>query len=214
MKHNELLSKYKINYQKLFEYGFIRQSNNYCYSCDTSISGLTAQIIISEECIESLIIDEELNEEYIPYNLLNTNSSTVSKLKDFIQQLLDDIVEKCFENSKIVARILEYVYKTYETIPDNPFSEPGLMVLRNSKDKWYGLIMDCNKKHFKADEDYTVTVINLKHDNINNPVYDNHHIFKAYHMSKKHWISVILDEKTDFTQLMMLIDESYSLVKK
>ena len=38
-------------------------------------------------------------------------------------------------------------------------------------------------------------------------------VFAAYHMNKKRWLTVILDEQEDFdTQLIDLVDKSYTLV--
>ncbi len=38
--------------------------------------------------------------------------------------------------------------------------------------------------------------------------------FKAYHMNKKKWITILLDETLQDSQIMALIDESYKLINK
>ena len=39
-------------------------------------------------------------------------------------------------------------------------------------------------------------------------------IFYAFHMNKRHWISVILDGYVDFEYVKKLIDESFALALK
>ena len=41
---------------------------------------------------------------------------------------------------------------------------------------------------------------------------DERQIFKAYHMNKNHWISVVLDNNIDIEYIKELIELSYNLV--
>ena len=100
---------------------------------------------------------------------------------------------------------------------DNPFSEDSLdtMVFRTPKNSWFALLMTIKFKNLGFQNDSPVSVVNLKHrpEDISKIV-DNKHIFNAYHMSKKHWISVILSDNLDFSVLQNLTEESFSLVNK
>ena len=44
-------------------------------------------------------------------------------------------------------------------------------------------------------------------------IIDNKNIFPAYHMNKKHWISIVIDKNIKLEAIKELIDISYSLVK-
>ena len=57
-----------------------------------------------------------------------------------------------------------------------------------------------------------IEIIDIKHptDRIEN-IIDNINIFKGYHMNKKHWITIILDNKIEDKILFKLIDTSYIL---
>jgi len=60
-----------------------------------------------------------------------------------------------------------------------------------------------------------IQIVNLKTDpsqmmdNI-----DHIHFFPAFHMNKKLWITIILDEITPWEKSAQLLDESYSLVNE
>ena len=60
-----------------------------------------------------------------------------------------------------------------------------------------------------------VDILNVKNtpEKIN-ALIDHIHYFPAYHMNKKHWISILLDRTVQITQVEKLLDESYQLVTK
>lgn len=43
---------------------------------------------------------------------------------------------------------------------------------------------------------------------------DNASFFRAYHMSKKHWLTIKLDESVNLKTLKKLVDESYQMTRK
>ena len=72
--------------------------------------------------------------------------------------------------------------------------------------------MTISKRKLGLDSDDIIEIIDIKHpiDRIDNIV-DNVNIFKGYHMNKKHWITIILDNKIEDKLLFKLIDTSYIL---
>ena len=79
--------------------------------------------------------------------------------------------------------------------------------------KWFGIVMQIDKSKLINDEGL-VEVINVKVDDLVDNYVDNKSIFKAYHMNKKSWISIILDDSLSDCYIIKLIDISYSLVDK
>ena len=43
---------------------------------------------------------------------------------------------------------------------------------------------------------------------------DRVHFYPAYHMNKKHWLTIILDKEVDEPLVQKLLEESYALVEK
>ena len=55
-------------------------------------------------------------------------------------------------------------------------------------------------------------MLNLKCDPLlSDGICDGVTVFPAYHMNKRHWISVVLDEDPDLTGIMALVSVSYRL---
>lgn len=79
--------------------------------------------------------------------------------------------------------------------------------------KWFCLFMRVSGTKFGL-KDENLSIINLKCDpELALILHDFKGIFPAYHMNKKHWISVILNAVPK-SQVADLIEESWNLTKK
>ncbi len=91
---------------------------------------------------------------------------------------------------------------------------PKNAVLRKQKNKkWYAAFLVVDKTKLGLNESGFVEIVNLKLDPQDVLAFvDNKTAFRAYHMNKKHWISVLLTGKTlPLKQLYRFLDESYAL---
>ena len=72
--------------------------------------------------------------------------------------------------------------------------------------------MSVSKDKIGIDGDGIIDIINVKHpsDRIIKLI-DNRSFFQAYHMNKKNWITILLDNKIEDKVLFKLIDTSYIL---
>ena len=115
-------------------------------------------------------------------------------------------------------KVLDYIKNKYSVSPDYPFDEDEVTaVFRNPKnDKWFALLMsNLPKSKIGGKGDTRVDVINLKCDPmLQYALLDGKSVFKAYHMNKEHWISVLLDGSLDMPKLLGLVDMSYNLIEK
>lgn len=113
-------------------------------------------------------------------------------------------------------KVIDYILDTYGVEADFPFAAaPENAIFRNQRNrKWFAALLGGLPKRClglagreKAD------VLNLKCDPIMTySLIDNQKIFRAYHMNKEHWISVLLDSPITEDELFFLVDLSYRLV--
>lgn len=114
-------------------------------------------------------------------------------------------------------KIISYARDKYATDPEYLWRNPSdAFVLRNSKnEKWYALVMRVKKSVLIPDTDGFTDIVNLKCEPITREcLLAEGRCFPAYHMNKKLWISIILDDNIDFKILCNIIDESYNLVNR
>lgn len=208
------INNYKLNLDKLLKYGFIKKDNYYELVKDISPKFI-AYFQINFNTFKVSVIDKTTEEEYIPYKLKTTTGNYVTNIRQKVEELQIDILNNCYDYDNISFKILSYVKDKYQTTPEYPWAEtPSAFTLKTSN-KWYGLYMKIPFKSLKIAQEGEVEIINLK----NNPekiknIIDNKVYYPAYHMNKKHWLTIVLSNKTNLKEVYELIDESYNLVKK
>ena len=97
-------------------------------------------------------------------------------------------------------------------MPDYPFGDPDSPVFRHPENrKWFAIVIpDAPGRYFRSSG--KVTVLNLKCDPLlSDGICDGVTVFPAYHMNKRHWISVVLNENSDLSGIMALVSVSYKL---
>lgn len=115
----------------------------------------------------------------------------------------------------VAARLKELENRIFDfcgVVPDHPFKETDLPVFRRPDSrKWFAVVIpDVPGRYFGKSG--KVTVLNLKCDPLlSDGICDGVTVFPAYHMNKRHWISVVLNEDPDLTGIMALVSVSYRL---
>ena len=109
--------------------------------------------------------------------------------------------------------VLKFALENYGTEPEYLWIKtPDTCVLRNNpQGKWYGIIMDLPRSTFDLGEGY-LDVINVKIlPEQRDILLMKEGFFPAYHMNKKHWITILLDGTVDIDTVTDLLDTSYDL---
>ena len=143
--------------------------------------------------------------------------SFVSQIKDEYLSLLKDIRDKCFESNLYffaqTKRIVNQIDILYHDKPLFLWSKyPKYAVFKNSSsNKWYAIIMNIDKSKLMLDSSDEVEIINLKlaPDKVLN-LLTKKGFYPAYHMNKKNWLSIILDDTLLDQDILDLISESYA----
>ena len=93
---------------------------------------------------------------------------------------------------------------------------PDYIVFRNKGNKkWFAIIMDIERSKLGLGGEGKVDIINLKCDNILiGSLLQMRGYLPAYHMSKKNWITIMLDGSVSEDELKDLICFSYEIIEK
>ena len=214
---NSKLKLKKINYKKIIDYGFKKINDNYIYKKYISDNKFYVEVIYRNNSLISKVVEVDGNYEYILVDINSVNGDFVSKIKIEYESIIDDIINSCFDDDifkqKQTKKVINYINKKYKTKLEFLWNDyPDCAIARNPNGKWYLLVMTISKRKLGLDSDDMIEIIDIKHpiDRIEKIV-DNVNIFKGYHMNKKHWITIILDNKIDDKILFKLIDTSYIL---
>ena len=215
MIENEIFKKSEFNYKKLIEYGFTKSNDKYIFTKNIINDSFKIIITIENNNIKGKIIDLELNDEYLNYRIENQTGEFSLNIRQIFIDTLKDIREKCCINnyyvSKQANRIADYISKKYNNFPEFLWDDEKNSVFRNSNNKkWYGIIMEINlNKITNNDKKGEVLNVKLAPEKIESLISKTGY-YKAYHMNKKNWITIILDDSISDDEIIKLIDESYS----
>jgi len=218
---NELFKRFSVNYNKLEDYGFKKEKNIYVierYFLNNDFK--TIITIDSKGIISGKVIENELNEEY---TLLRTEAigEFVSSVRDAYKEILLDIRNNCFDKNYFIFdqtnRINNYIIDKYGNEPEFLWDKlPGCGVYRNPiNNKWYGIVMNINYSKLDSNKTGEVEVINIKLDELEiKDLLKKDGFYKAYHMNKDSWISIVLNDTVSDEEICSLIDKSYNIINE
>ena len=209
---NNIVKRYVPNYDSLIKYGFIKKENTYKYNKNL-IDNFEVRITISNDKLTGKIIDLDFNEEYVNYRIEDQTGNFVGMIREKYIDLLNDIKDKCFISmpfsSKQANRISKLIYEKYNINPVFKWDKYNYGVFENNN-KWFGLIADIDRSKI-SNLKGSVDVLNIKlSENKINNLLEKKGFYKAYHMNKKNWITITLDDSISDDKIMDLVDESYS----
>ena len=219
----QILKKSIVDYNKLIPYGFIKKDDYYIYQKFFKNNTFLLDFkVFPNGLIKSKVIDIAFNEEFTLINVKNVEKGFINEIRNEYIQILEDLRNHCFIKLFFISnqanRLALKIHEKYQEEPVFPFSSlDDCGVFKYSlNNKWYALITNI-KKHqlLKNQDEELIDVLNVKID----PSSLNHllkikGIYKAYHMNKKHWISILLDDNLDDDFIMQLIDESRNRIIK
>lgn len=211
----EIFKKSEIDTNKLIKYGFIKENNKYVYMKNILNNSFEIIIIVENNNVKGKIIDKEINEEYLSFRIENQVGEFVSKVRDEYISLLEDIKNKCTMTKSFIYnqsnRIAQKIKELYNDEPEFLWEDNTSAVFRNKNNKkWYGIIMNINKNKLD-EEDKDVEVLNIKlNEKLIEDLLKKKGFYKAYHMNKKYWISIVLDDEVKDEEIINLIQESYN----
>ena len=216
-----IFKKSTINYNKLINYGFKKEKNNYIYSKNILNNTFRVDITINNKnVIASKVIDLSFNEEYINIKISSQNGEFVNKVREAYKELLIDIRDKCCEINYFIYeqsnRITKYIIDNYHDKPEYLWSKfPGFGLFRNkSNNKWYAIIMNIDKSKIDNNKgEIEILNIKLTEEEVNN-LLNKKGFYKAYHMNSKNWITIILDNTIEDKEIIKLLNKSYNIINK
>lgn len=108
------------------------------------------------------------------------------------------------------------IEKEYGVTPDYPWldSPEGAVFRHADNRKWFALSMPIPRRYAYPGEDGEVDAVNLKCDPVlSGMLRGEPGILPAWHMSKVHWITVLLDGAADDDRLKFLLHQSFELTR-
>ncbi len=215
------LNQYIFDKDKLIAFGFVQHADKFCYVRRIMQGMFELKIMIDKNGKADWDVwDIETGEIYCLVKSA-AEGTFVGKVRSACDEVFQEIAEKCGKQvvfkSRLAGLIQEYVLHKYgnefeylwEKFPDNA------VFRRKDNKKWYGAVLTVARNKIGLDGSDKIEVIDLRAtpEEIGRLI-DGEKYFPAYHMNKKHWITICLDGTVGFEEIYRRIDDSYVLAKK
>ena len=219
MDYSYIFRSAKINKDSLKTTGFTTSNDNsYEMRVPVSNGAFNAEISLSlsDQTLTVQLFDTATGEKYALFDM-PSHGAFVASLREEVQKIIDDIKSKCFQTNDLKDDFIAWIKSKFGAEPDYPWPDdaPYSFVFRCPNEKWFALVMRIKYRQLGLTGDENVWVVNMKADQDAIPnLVDHKSIFPAWHMNKKHWITILLTAATDFEKLCELTEKSYELVTR
>ena len=208
--------------EALESFGFKNAGDVYVFDTLIADNQLKMTVTIDENSeISTRVVDISFGDEYTLHLVEGANGSFVGQVRDEHERVLKEIEDTCFERGYTkypqTEEIIETVAQKYAIKPECPFADDNETIVFRRKDnqKWFGIIMSISPEKLGLKGKEKIDVMNIKIDPEElNRIVDNQNYFRAYHMNKKMWTTVILDGRLPTKEIMERIENSFNLVGK
>ena len=210
----------KLKLSGLKKFGFTKNGSTYEYKAPILDGELEIAVSIDEnEAVSAKVFDSDDGDEYVLHTVSGATGVYVGNVREAVKEVLLRIYNECFESEIYsagqVKAVIKHVYDAFGEEPDYPFSEETFILRRSDNNKWYAAFMKISAKKIGLEADEIIEVVNLKMKPSDvERLVDGRHYFTAYHMNKKHWVTIPLDTAITTDELLSRIDDSRELVKK
>ena len=215
----EIFKSYQFNQEKARAYGFVESSGVWTYSCMILQGDFVMTVSITADNVYFQVFDQEMGDLYPQVHMESMTGSFVASVREACLEILYQIRKACFEVQDFICpqtkRIMAQIQEKYGNQLEYLWEKsPDTAVLRHEGNKkWYAVLMKISWDKLEKGREGLVEAVNLKHDQVVD-LLSQKGIYPAFHMNKRYWISVALDDTLSDEMVLELIEKSWNFTSK
>lgn len=215
----EIFKAYQFNSKKSKEYGFIENQGVWTYSSTILQGDFLMMVTVENGDLSFQVYDQETGDLYPQVHMESMKGTFVGSVREACLEELFDIRKACFEVEEFLCpqtkRIMALVQEKYSNQLEYLWEKsPDTAVLRHEENqKWYAILMRIPWDRLDKGREGLVEAVNLKHDQVAD-LLSQDGIYPAFHMNKRYWISLPLDDTLTDEKVLELFERSWFLTSK
>ncbi|MBP5215493.1 MAG: MmcQ/YjbR family DNA-binding protein [Alphaproteobacteria bacterium] len=214
---DKIFRQAEADFAKLAKYGFRKTREGFYFEKLLFNDSFKAVIKVSESgIITGEVYDVDTGDIYFPLRVEDMAAGFAGEVRAEYENLLTDIKNKCclvsYFSSAQANRIADLIFAAYGDKPDFPWEKSAdCGVFRNQQNrKWYALIMSIDFGKLEKGKEGLLEIMNIKIAEDKIPeLHKQKGIYPAYHMNKKNWITLVLNDTLADEKVMSLLSESH-----
>ena len=215
----EIFKSYQFNQETARAYGFVKNGEVWTYSCQILQGDFVMTVSITADNVSFQVFDQETGDLYPQVHMETMRGVFVGSVREACLGILYQIRKSCFDVKEFICpqtkRIMTQVQEKYGNQLEYLWEKsPDTAVLRHEgNQKWYAVLMKISWDKLDKGKEGLVEAVNLKHDCVTD-LLTQRGIYPAFHMNKRYWISVALDDTLSDEEVLELIERSWNLTIK
>ena len=215
----EIFKSYQFNQEKARAYGFVKNGEVWTYSCQILQGDFIMTVSITVDNVSFQVFDQEMGDLYPQVHMESMTGSFVASVREACLEILYQLRKACFDVQDFICpqtkRIMAQVQEKYGNQLEYLWEKsPDTAVLRHEDNqKWYAVVMRIPWDKLEKGREGLVEAVNLKHDQVSN-LLSKKGIYPAFHMNKRYWLSLALDDSLQDEEVIELIERSWNLTVK
>ena len=217
-----LFSDRKAIPEALINYGFEQVDGRYVYKTTLAKGQMLLKVTIDGDgAVKTDLFDNETGDKYVLHLLEHAPGSFVGLLNEEYEAVLRHIEAACFEKdlfrSEQALQLIDYVRQKYgdelEYLWDK-FPKYAVWRRKDSR-KWYGILLTVSADRLGLNSMEMMEILDLRIEPTElTELIDEEKYFFGYHMNKKHWLTIWLNESVPLEEICKRLDKSYKLATK
>ena len=215
----EIFKSYQFNQEKAHAFGFVENGGVWTYSCQILQGDFVMTVSVVDGNLSFQVFDQETGALYPQVHMESFKGSFVASVREACLEIFYQIRKACFDVQDFICpqtkRIMTRVQEKYENQLEYLWEKsPDTAILRHENNqKWYAVLMKISWDKLEKGREGLVEAVNLKHDQVADLLVKKG-IYPAFHMNKRYWISVALDDSLTDEKVLELFEKSYFLTSK
>ena len=213
----------RVNMSKLSQFGF-EPNQGGRYQFRTLIMQGQFELTLTlnvDDGLNTELTDTSTGEAYVLHLAPRAQGQFVGQVVQAYQDVLHKVEQDCYDNdvfkSSQERNLITQIKDLYGDELEFLWSKflQNAVWRRADTHKWYGALLTVTTdKLALPGATHTVTVLDLRaRPNDLVTLIDGQHYLPGYHMNKKHWYSIVLDDTVPLATIMERVRDSYALAK-
>lgn len=211
-----LLRSHQPVSEKLEAFGFRQTEDGWYWACPIHAGDYEMQIVIlANGRPDYTLIDQKTKEAYALVKVASAQGAYVEALRKECGDVLLTVIDRCYDRQPHrqpqTRRILKWIEETYAVKGEYLWNDhPDHVVFRHPENRrWFAMILSVSRQKLYSEQEGEVEILNLKlspdrlQECLRHPGYA-----PGYHMNKKYWCTLLLDEPLSDEEIWQRIEES------
>lgn len=214
MIEQEVFKRRTLNFDALIPFGFVHEKGGYVIE-RMIYEGMLCRVTVNDDGeVRGKVFDVDLGEEYVNHRNESATGAYVVGVRAAFESFLREIADACCEKKRYIGaqadRIDRIIFETFGVSPEFLWAKfPHFGVYRDpATRKWFAIIMNVDKGKVVPGASGEVEVMNLKLDDRASS-YLGEGVYPSYHMDRKNWVSVLLDDTAPDARIVEMLRISY-----